>query len=161
MLSKTLVVFNVVVRLLLIVQACLHHPPVAAAPPRAASGSGGAPSTVRVIDAYKLCHPRTVLAAAAELHVLSRPLYWARLLLCAKLISFAAVLIRQKRRLNFRHQTKRSVFDKVPTSYSTLGQPAWLVACFCLLLLIAPLKVEQLEQGTKLAEDNYCTKAAL
>ena len=74
MLSKTLVVFNVVVRLLLIVQACLHHPPVAAAP-RAASGSGGAPSTVRVIDAYKLCHPRTVLAAAAELHVLSRPLY--------------------------------------------------------------------------------------
>ena len=75
MLSKTLVVFNVVVRLLLIVQACLHHPPVAAPPPRAASGSGGAPSTVRVIDAYKLCHPRTVLAAAAELHVLSRPLY--------------------------------------------------------------------------------------
>ena len=90
------------------------------------------------------------------------------LLLCAKLISFAAVLIRQKRRLNFRHQTKRSVFDKVPTSYSGCrsangngNQPACRVACFCLPLLIAPLKVEQPKQGTKLAKDNYCTKAAL
>ena len=77
------------------------------------------------------------------------------LLLCAKLISFAAVLIRQKRRLNFRHQTKRSVFDKVPTSYSI--RPTGLVSC---LLLLASLDCPT-QSGAAKAGNQTCRRQLL